>query len=49
MSTACEAVGLVRDGGLDDGAGVHVAQGKAELQAAGSIILTNNNILMQTF
>ena len=36
MSIADEAVGLVRDKGLDDGgAGMHVAQGKAELQAAG--------------
>ena len=32
MSTACEAVGLVRDDGLDDSAGEHVALGKAELQ-----------------
>ena len=29
MSRADEAVGLVRDGGLDNGAGMHVAQGKA--------------------
>ena len=34
MSTANVAVGLVRDGGLDDGAEVHVAQGKAELQSS---------------
>ena len=34
MSTADVAVGLVRDGGLDDGAEVQVAQGKAELQSS---------------
>ena len=32
LSTASEAVDLVRDKGLDDGgAGMHVARGKAEL------------------
>ena len=36
MSAAIKADGLVRDKGLDDGgAGMHVARGKAELQAAG--------------
>ena len=34
MSTANVAVGLVRDRDLDDGAEVHVAQGKAELQSS---------------
>ena len=32
IDEADEAVDLVRDGDLDDGAGMHVAQGKAELQ-----------------
>ena len=34
MSTANVAVGLVRDEGLDDGAEVYIAQGKAELQSS---------------